>query len=616
MSDHSHYHNVNTELRLTEFIESLEDQQGQVVAFDLETTGLDARAKGASIVSLSVTYEDEETYVLPLDHPDSPWGYKWETVAKMVARRLQDTLLVAHNANFDIDWMFVHTGFDLSESLYWDTQSAAHLLNENQSKGLKSLASMLVPKWGIDIRRAKEVDWFTLAQYNAWDTIATMRLFETQRGPLREDSSLGDLHRRVVVPQQRTLSRIKARGIHLDRGAARAALTRAEAEAESAKQELVRIGEERYGLDFSKFPTFSLAGTSKMFLALMDAAGKAGDVYVMEYTSKGRPSWRAGVLNDLSREGYEVASLVLSYRHGEKQAQFLRSWLKESRRTGRVHANFNNARAVTGRLTSSDPNMQQVSRELKSVFGPSEGLMFAELDWSQIEMRVAAEYIHRTVLPDNPMKQAFEEGLDLHSMAATLVTGGEAEDVSKEDRQKGKAVNFGFIFGMGYRAFVQYAREVYGVEFTLEEAAKVRADYFNLWKGLGEWHQFQRELVAEQGYVETLFGRRRRLPAIFTGDEYERGEAERQAINSPVQGTAADLMALGLVEMEKVDNLFLVGTVHDSALAEVPSVSVAEQAACKMLLGGVTFSTPLEVEVSVGPRWNEYTDTITRSTHT
>jgi len=584
------------------------------VAFDIETTGLDPRATGAKITSISLTTNDEDTWVIPLAHPDGPWGYKWQSVMGVVAHMLRNhDRLVAHNAGFEIKWIWHHTGFDLTRNVWADTMTMAHLINENRSKRLKDQAAHLMGgDWGIDVRDTMSTPWFDLARYNADDTIATARLFKEQAEHLAASDDAFTSLAFTVHGAQRVLMRAEHRGILLDRERAAGALLRAEQEVEEAAQWLMRRARE-YGMAPDDYPMVSWEATAKWFLAFTEQAVKQGHLRIDAMTPAGRPSWAANVLTRLSREGSEVAERLLTYRHGSKQAQFIRSWQENADDEGRVHASFNVARTSTGRLSSSNPNMQQVSRELKHLFRAPEGGWFCEADYSQIEMRVAAQFVHDTVKPDNPMMEAYRRGTDLHSVAATLVTGGRVEDVTKEERQAGKAINFGFIFGMGASKFVDYAEDTYGVTFTLDEAKRLRDGFFDTWEGLGEWHEYQRQFVRDNGYVRNLFGRYRRLPDVYSTNQMKAGAAERQAINSPVQGSASDMMLRTLVSINaakhrlNLTDLHIVGTVHDSVLLEAGSAE-AVLVSLSQMTNVYPFDLPIEVDVSLGTRWGYYTE--------
>jgi DNA polymerase-1 len=610
-----------TERDLDEIHEYLIEHPDSLVVVDVETNGLNPYRQDAAVVSLSLTVEpDEQTWVLPLAHPDGAWGHEWRDILRVLCNRLVSTRarLVAHNAQFDLRWL---GDARLFRQLEWDTMAVAHLLNENESKKLKVLAAPLMGgDWGIDVTNAASVPWFTLAHYNAQDTIATLRLYDQQRTVLDAHPKIAALWQNIVLPAARTLTATTHRGMLLDRDAAVEALSNAREARISAQEGLLAVAA-ALGMDATGQDTYiSWEPTSHWFRQFTTRCTDEGLLQVVEMTPAGQPSWRAGVLTRLARAGAPPAQAILDYRHHTKREQFIQSWLEEADTHGRVHATFNIARTRTGRLSSSEPNLQQVARDLKPLWGAERGWSFVEIDYSQIELRIIAEMIHRTVLPDNPMMEAYQQGLDLHSMNATLVTGGAVEDVTKDQRQAGKAVGFGYCFGMGAVGFMQYAEESYNVLFTLDEARRVRNAYFDTWKGLGEWHDHQMRTARKQGYVTNLFGRRRRLPDVFSDDDRVASHAERQAINAPVQATASDLMltALGRVEASlPTDQVRIVGTVHDSVLLEVRcdvGEEVVEQVCQLMLTSQVPITVPLEVDVSVGSRWGDATHTFTRRT--
>jgi DNA polymerase I-like protein with 3'-5' exonuclease and polymerase domains len=611
-------HDVLTTNQLNTMCQTL--TPGTLVAFDVETTGLDPYAHGASVVSLAITTQDETTWVVPLDHPEGPWGFRWRDVLGTIANTLSSCRIIAHNAQFDVRWVTQHTrpSVDLSDAIIIDTLILAHLLNENRSKKLKELAAPLMggTSWAIEgVARAQSVPWFELSKYNALDTIATMRLAKELVEDSKSQPRVAALHKEIVAPAARALTRVTARGILLDRKMAIECAITAKQESSVAGARLMSTAR-GYGMDpDAPGVNVSWEPTAKWYRQFMDLAVATGDIVVVETTATGASSWRAGVMKKLAAD-YPLAGVILAYRHGAKQGQFIRSWQETAGLDGRVHATFNVGRTRTGRLSSSDPNMQQVSRELKHCFTARPGWKFVEIDYSQIELRIIAEFIHRFVEPDNPMLQAYLDDRDLHRENAALVTGGAPEDVSDDDRQSGKAVGFGYCFGMGAAGFVTYAAESYGVDFTLDHATQVRNEYFKRWSGLGEWHNHQRALAKKQGFVENLMGRRRRLPAIYGERSYDQGEAERQAINSPIQATASDLMLFALARIEELprDEVVVVGTVHDSVLLEVKSAWCIDKVCGLLLESPVQLTVPVAVEASIGDRWGVYEDKFTRST--
>lgn len=272
------------------------------------------------------------------------------------------------------------------------------------------------------------------------------------------------------------------------------------------------------------------------------------------------------------------------------------------------------ANGIVVHNSSSDPNIQQVTRSLRPAFIPSEGNYIVELDYSQIELRVAA-FISRS----EPMLMAFREGQDLHTLLASQITGKAAQDVRPHERQAGKSANFGLLYGMGVDGFRNYADTVYGVSFTVEEAHTVHQTFFDTWEGIRDWHDRSIMTVNRTGQVVSPIGRIRRLPGIWG---HNPGDAERAAINSPVQGFASDMMQVAAATIEgmlpgyePVEGASLIGTVHDSIILEVRQDGWEEIVAeCQRRMTeevvtvlrdrlNCTLDVPLVADATVSTRW-------------
>lgn len=269
---------------------------------------------------------------------------------------------------------------------------------------------------------------------------------------------------------------------------------------------------------------------------------------------------------------------------------------------------------------SSNPNMQQVARELKPAFVPRPGYVMMEADYSQIELRVAA-----MVSGCSPMIEAFQRGDDLHRLfGARLANRDRLEDVTAEERQKAKSANFGLLYGMGAEGFQAYAEDAYGVEMSLEEAFQVHRAFFEMWPGLTDWHAAQRNFAFRHGYVISPIGRVRRLPKIWSSNRQLAGEAERQAINAPVQGLGSDIMQIAASSIEgtlaghsAVKGANIVATVHDSIEVELQEdrwEEVARECLDRMTEGvipvlerlGMEVTVPLAAEAAVGYTWGDH----------
>lgn len=622
------------------------------IVVDLETTGLDEHATGkdkgwpvaARIVLASFTLPlaadpdnpKPPTYVVPLSHPEGALRGHWRAVVKRLVETMRDSGLPITNQNlkFDLRWLFaaVSGGIDLTSQFAWDTQISSHLLDENASTRLKERGpdTFGVRRWDDhDLSTpaaAERVPLIDLGLYAARDTYWTWRLAVAHRtlmgvgregehvdepeGPEEvEQRRLGTLAVWCAMPTSATLTAIEQRGIGLDVEWMREERRRLAHESSQHLAALVN----RYPLDTDRDPSF--APTSLWFAEWADAAVEAGDLRVASLTPGGKPQWSKAVLIRQRREGSEVAGHLLDYRQATKRIEFLDSWLSCVTPEGRVHTTYHAGRVVTGRLSSSGPNMQQVTGALKPAFVPSPGYLIADLDYSQIELRVAA-FVSRC----EPMLQAYRDGLDLHSLLASSVVDKPVEEVTPEERQGGKAGNFGFLYGMEALGFQTYAEVTYGVSLTEEQAVDVRHAFFQQWEGMSAWHERAVRRARQTGQVVSPIGRVRRLPDIFDGNPSVSSHAERQAINSPVQGFASDLMQMAAASIEgnlpghePVPGVRLIGTVHDSIVAEVPEDDW-KRATGRMMrrmmdLDGVlarmgcVLDVPLAVEASCGTRW-------------
>lgn len=520
------------------------------------------------------------------------------------------------------------TGVDLSDTLGWDTKISSHLLDETRSTKLKERApdTFGVERWDdFDLTypgAAEDVPLFDLGLYAARDTYWTWRLsvdhrerlglidrFEPESAEDVEHLRLGHLATWVAMPTSATLTEIEQRGMRLDAEWVRDELDAHLREADALKETLSLRYPEMDPTDASFAPT------STWFRQWSEHAVEAGDLTIAELTPTGKPRWSKGVLVRQGRAGKEVASMLLDYRDHAKKAEFLTSWLQCTTPANRIHTSYNDGSVATGRLSSSSPNMQQVTKALKPAFVPQEGWVFAELDYSQIELRVAA-FISRC----EPMIEAFQRGDDLHTLLAARITGKDPSEVTPTERQAGKSANFGLLYGMGPYGFREYAETVYGVSFTLEEATQVHTAFFEMWDGVGDWHIRAAARARATGQIVSPIGRVRRLPGIWDENEETVAYAERSAINSPVQGFASDLMQIAAASIAgripghaRVDDARLVGTVHDSILVEVPRDRWREAALeCReRMLGvsevvarlGCTLDVPLAAEIAAGTRW-------------
>lgn len=634
------------------------------VVMDLETTGLDqfattgglsngGVAARVSMASLTLPQKDGSggwdgvyptTYIVPLSHPRSPFLGEWAKVLRAIARTMwkYQTPFVNHHAKFDGKWVLATTGIDIAKLITWDTQSSAHLIDETQSTKLKDAAPKRfgIPPWDdhdLSSPGASErVEFWELGEYAARDTYWVWELYlshlkqlflypgmedEMPIGPEETaDARLGKVARLVTAPTARCLGMMEQTGIRLDVPYVKKHLIE---QREISEQRLDWLAE-RYDLDRGKASTATASG---WFKNLTELAIEDNELRLASMTKAGNAQWTKYILQKQARGGSETAQMILEQRDAEKQAQFLHSWLQKVTPEGLIHGSYRAGHVLTGRLSSADPNMQQVSKKLRPAFIPREGTYFADLDYSQLELRVAA-FISRC----QPMIEAYNAGQDLHArLAADILTRRAQHDdpnaplvgldeVTADDRQGAKSANFGLLFGQQVEGFIGYADKVYGVEFTPEEGLEMYNGFFTTWEGMAEWHERVKREAARRGYALSPIGRRRNLPNLQDRNPFYRLEAERQAINAPVQGFGSDIMQMALASIygempgsTRVVGADPVATVHDSLVTEVPIngwEEVVEECQERMTnldrwLGemGVTMDVPLVADAVVGTRW-------------
>jgi DNA polymerase-1 len=281
----------------------------------------------------------------------------------------------------------------------------------------------------------------------------------------------------------------------------------------------------------------------------------------------GNPSADAKTLKRLAAKGYELPTAILDYKATNTIIKmFLNRWEADSSYDGRIHPSFGLTNVRTGRTSCSNPNLQQVPRlsDIRSMFRPKKGRQFFEADYSQLELRIAAHYANEPT-----MLAIYKANGDIHTETARSLTT--SKDVTKEDRNKAKPVNFGFLYGMGAKGFVDYAFDNYGQVFTQSEAQHYRDIFFAKYSRLLPWHDEMAELCEALGGVENLFGRFRALPLIYSSNRGEYFSAVRRAINTPVQSSGSDLLVSAATQLNKEfrnENVHICCTVHDSIIGE------------------------------------------------
>lgn len=585
------WHLVDTPAKFTQAMKEL--YEAEAVSYDVETSGFNPRTNVLYTLGLAT---ERAQFIIPVDFPGSKFSGKGELIVRTVAKVLAGKKLIAHNSKFDNKWL-KHYGWDVPTT--FDTMLASYILDENAGHSLKNLAKIYFNAPAYELMQPIDTDRVRLeelAKYNAYDVYYTMKLYREFRDKLLEDRGLLKVFKYLLMPTMKALEGVEELGVYLDRDQLTAATDYARRTVDQLVQDLTTaVGHE-----------INWNSPLQVAVVLYQELG----LPVLEYTKTGNPSTAESVLLRLRNDSDVVASL-LKYREWTKLSQFLASWTEKIDENGRMHPSFLVHGTVTGRLSCRDPNLQQVPRDpfLRSIITEPEGWSFVEADYSQVELRVAA-----MLSGDDSLKLAFQTGQDVHRKTASVTMGVPEDEVTKADRKKAKAVNFGFLYGMGAKKFQIYARDKYDVHISIEEAEAFRRRFFDLYNGLPSWHERQRRIVKKYGYVRTPMGRKRRLPDIDSPDKYLRGEAERQAINSPVQSFASDLTLYSMVRLVQSlpsEEFRVVGLVHDALLMAIktdalprilPEVKrVMEDRAKVKEVFGYDITVPLEVEIKVGP---------------
>ena len=626
---------VKNKQRLVELIRHLRNSEG--VAFDIETNGFDEFKPDSQIVSVSLTtwQKDEDrptaTWVIPLSHPQSPWRKRWESVLRALDEPLSGVpVRVAHNGKFDCRWL---RQFGCHVSLTFDTMLAAHMLDENRPKGLKPLAQSLlgVGAWDISTKNLLEDPLKQVLKYNAYDTFYTAHLYFIFRDQLEKAPHLAKLLNKMSVPASEAFTDIERRGIWVDVEKMNKHADISRAELKAIDDELMTYVPDREhwpegikGVNFnpSKFARWLLFDYLKMPILERGKDKPNGD--------PGDPSMAEAVMQRLQRDRpHRVIDLMLARTKWQKYSSaFFSAYQEQVDSNDRIHTTFKLTGTVTGRLSSGKGdadkvtgrvqnrgvNLQQVPRDdfVRGIFGAPPGSVFIECDYSQIELRVAA-FLAR----EDTMLHLYRTGQDIHTNMAMRMTNKPASEVTKDERKKAKAVNFGFLYGMGARKFVDTAWSNYGVEVSEEEAHAFRRAFFDEFPKLHAWHNRQRSLARKNHRVQSPIGRARNLPDVQSPHQSVKAEAERQAINSPVQSFASDMAILALVILDRQFRkrglkTFSVGTVHDAINFEapieelpivIPLIKYVMENVPMEKWFGVKMDVPIVADVAVGSRW-------------
>ncbi|MGA1079547.1 MAG: DNA polymerase I [Steroidobacteraceae bacterium] len=580
-------------------------QAAEVFALDTETTSLDYMA--ARIVGLSFSVQAGEAAYVPLahDYPGAPEQLPLTAVLDRLRPLLEDeaTAKLGHHLKYDAHVLANH-GIALAgmrhdsmlESYVLDSTATRHDMDSvaRQYLGIKTVSYEEVAGKGAKQLPFGQVDVAVATRYAAEDADVTLRLHQKLWPALAQLPDLERLYREVEIPLLAVLFRMERRGVLVD----------VEVLGQQGKEIDRRIAEVRQEVFAAAGRDFNLDSPKQLQEILFGELG----LPVLRKTPTGQPSTAEDVLEELAGE-FPLPQRILDYRGLAKLKSTYVDRLPEQVNplTGRVHTSYHQAVAVTGRLSSSDPNLQNIpvrtaeGRRVRQAFVAPPGRVLLAADYSQIELRIMAH------LSDDPgLLRAFAEDRDIHEATAAEVLGLDPAAVTPEQRRSAKAVNFGLIYGMS--AF-GLARQL-GI--GRGEAQEYVDRYFERYPGVKRYMEDTRRLAREQGYVETVFGRRLYLPDIRARNRQLQQYAERSAINAPMQGTAADIIKRAMIAVDdwirrEQPGAELVMQVHDELVLEVDEARLeavrSRVVAC--MAEAASLKVPLKVEVGAGRNWDE-----------
>ena len=579
-------------------------EAAELVALDTETDSLDGMR--ARIVGLSFAIEPGRAVYIPLrhDYPDAPEQLPSDQVLARLRPWLTDATRakLGQNIKYDLH-VFANHGIDVAGYVQ-DTMLESYVIEAHKPHGLESLADRHLGRKGLSYEELcgkgvhqipfAQVDVAKATEYSGEDSEMALQVHQTLWPQVQADAGLRFVYEQIELPTSIILKRIERVGVLIDS----AVLAR---QSQQLAERILALEQEAY--DIAGQP-FNLGSPKQIGEILFTKLG----LPVKKKTASGAPSTDEEVLQELAAD-YPLPARLLEHRSLSKLKGTYTDKLPlmVNPHTGRVHTNYAQAVAVTGRLSSNDPNLQNIpvrtaeGRRVREAFIAPPGHVLMSADYSQIELRIMAH-----ISEDPALLRAFADGVDVHKATASEVFGVALPEVSSEQRRYAKVINFGLIYGMGAFGLASNL----GIE---QKAAKDYIDkYFARFAGVKRYMDETRVSAHEQGYVQTVFGRRLWLPEINSGNGPRKAGAERQAINAPMQGTAADLIKLAMIAVQKcLDDeqraTRMVMQVHDELVLEVPDAELdwAREAVPRLMAGVAQLKVPLLAEVGVGPNWEQ-----------
>ena len=598
------YHVILSESDLHLWLEKLNNSE--LFSFDTETTSLNYL--DARIVGFSFAVEAGEAAYLPLchDYLGAPEQLDFDTVLNLFKPLLEDPkhLKVGQNLKYDRHILLNH-GIDL-QGIAHDTMLESYVLDSTATRhDMDSLADKYLGRSTIHFEDIagkgknqltfNQIDLEQAGPYAAEDADITLQLHQTLWPKVQAIPSLEKVYKELEIKLLPVLNTLERNGVNID-------IFMLQQQSDELGHSLAQLEKQSWDIAGEEF---NLGSPKQLGTILYEKL----ELPILKKTPKGQPSTAESVLQDLADEGYELPQVIMQYRSLSKLKSTYTDKLPEqvNKRTGRVHTSYHQAVTATGRLSSSDPNLQNIpirseeGRRIREAFIAPDGCTLLAADYSQIELRIMAHLSH-----DEGLLKAFSAGEDVHRHTASEIFNVSLDDVTSDQRRSAKAINFGLIYGMSAHGLSKQL----GIE--RHQAADYMTTYFERYPGVKRYMDDTREQAKQDGYVETLFGRRLFLPEINSSNGMRRQYAERTAINAPMQGTAADIIKRAMIDIQswletEQSPIRMIMQVHDELVFEIPN-ELLDDAKLKieaLMSQAAQLDVPLEVGIDTGSNWEQ-----------
>ena len=564
---------------------------GLYATMDIETTGLDRFKDDITWIGVQVNEDKNKPIVYTFDYTKKLDRNEFRVLAKNLKER--GAKFVWQNGKFDT--LFIYNKMKIKLPITEDVMLMGTAYDLAEKHSLKAMAQMYlkVPDWDISKKEKLSGNSETVEPYLRLDLKYTWQLYKFFRKNMTKQQI--KIYKKLLLPAYLMYRDVEKTGIYIDLDS----FEIVKKKYNDVEKACLKKLNSHYKINWN---------SSQQKADVLFSPDKEG-LPILKATPAGKPSADASVCKRLAAQGYTIPQMMLDYSAANTlNKMFLNRWGDDASFDGRIHPSFNLTNVISGRTSCQNPNLQQVPRtkDVRALFTAPEGKVFFEADYSQLELRIAAHYAKEPT-----MLKIYREGGDIHTETARVMTGG--REPTKDERGKAKAVNFGFLYGMMAKKFVEYAYNSYGQVFTQSEAEAYRNAFFAKYSRLLPWHKEQEEICEALGGVPNMFGRFRKLPQIYSDKYFERLSAIRRAINTPVQGTGSDILLSAALEVHQTLSeygLRIVGTVHDSILGEfyekdvdwiVPEIQCIMAHPKLLDVFDVELSVALEADVGIGP---------------